>query len=125
MGKINSALKKIESQVLGFLNALKVLIFPFQEETFNLSHSKRTVPLVLLSLTEHTEEKLHHVDVFLNNVLRALPESLHGSHLHVGANGSKCRAPQDVPLWHVDYFELKKIKTQKTQEEPLNSPLTA
>ena len=24
---------------------------------------------------------------------------------------------QNVPLWHVDYFELKGIKTQQTQEK--------
>ena len=24
---------------------------------------------------------------------------------------------QNVPLWHVDYFELRTIRTQKTQQE--------
>jgi len=30
-----------------------------------------------------------------------------------------------VPLWHADYFELKRIKAQETQEENLTFPLTA
>lgn len=28
-------------------------------------------------------------------------------------------------VWYEDYFELKTIKAQKTQEEPLTFPLTA
>ena len=34
-------------------------------------------------------------------------------------------SPPNVPLWHAGYFELKLIKTQKTQEKFLVSPLTA
>ena len=30
-----------------------------------------------------------------------------------------------ISLWHVDYFQLKTIKTQKTQEEHLTFPLIA
>lgn len=30
--------------------------------------------------------------------------------------------PQNVPLWHVNYFELKLIKAQKTQQELLFCP---
>jgi len=35
------------------------------------------------------------------------------SPLVVGGQG---QAPQDRPLWHNDYFELKAIKTQQIQE---------
>ena len=34
-------------------------------------------------------------------------------------------SPKNVSLWHVDYFELKMIKTIKTQEELFTFPLTA
>lgn len=30
--------------------------------------------------------------------------------------------PQNMPLWHMDYFELKLIKTQQTQEKLLPLP---
>ena len=30
-----------------------------------------------------------------------------------------------IVLWHVDYFELKIVKAQKTQEEPLTFPPNA
>ena len=40
-------------------------------------------------------------------------------------NGVQDRPPQDVPLWHANYFKLKSIKAGETQEEPLNFPLTA
>ena len=30
--------------------------------------------------------------------------------------------PQNVPIWHVDYFELKAIKTQLTEESFLLPP---
>ena len=33
------------------------------------------------------------------------------------------RPPQDVPLWYADYFKLKTMKAQKTQEEHLTFPL--
>ena len=39
--------------------------------------------------------------------------------------GEQNLTPQYMPLWHVDYCELKTIKAQKTQEEPLTFPLTA
>ena len=39
--------------------------------------------------------------------------------------GEQNLTPQYMPLWHVDYCELKTIKPQKTQEEPLTFPLTA
>ena len=39
--------------------------------------------------------------------------------------GAQGGLPQEVPPWHVDYFELKTSKARKTQEEPLNFPLTA
>lgn len=38
--------------------------------------------------------------------------------------GQQDLPPQDVPLWHVDYCELKAIKAQKAQVEPLMFPLT-
>lgn len=31
--------------------------------------------------------------------------------------GFRANLPQNVPLWHVHYFELKAIKTQQTQEK--------
>ena len=31
-------------------------------------------------------------------------------------------SPQNVSLWHMDYFELKTIKAQRTQEESLTFP---
>ena len=36
-----------------------------------------------------------------------------------GSDGVQGRPPQDAPLWYADYFELKTIKAQKTQEEHL------
>ena len=42
--------------------------------------------------------------------------------------GGYCRGAKLATLkclWHVDYFELKTIKTQKTQEKALTSPLAA
>lgn len=36
---------------------------------------------------------------------------------------AKGRLPQNVPLWHVDYLELKTIEVQKTQAETL-TPVT-
>ena len=32
------------------------------------------------------------------------------------------KPPQNVPLWHVDYFELKAINTQQIQEKLLSLP---
>lgn len=32
--------------------------------------------------------------------------------------------PQEVILWHANYFELKAGKAKKTQKETLNFPLT-
>ena len=37
--------------------------------------------------------------------------------------GAKCATPKS--LWHADYFRLKAIKAQKTQEENLTFPVTA
>ena len=42
----------------------------------------------------------------------------------IGSDGVQGRLPQNVALWHVDYFELKTIKVQQTQELFI-SPLTA
>lgn len=39
--------------------------------------------------------------------------------------GAKAQMLQNVPLWHVDPFELKTIKAQKTLEEILTFRLTA
>lgn len=36
--------------------------------------------------------------------------------------GVQNKLPPEVPLWHVDYFDLKTIKAQKTQEELFASP---
>lgn len=33
--------------------------------------------------------------------------------------------PQDVPLWHEDYFELKAIENQQMQEKSSSLPLSA
>ena len=33
--------------------------------------------------------------------------------------------PQNVSLWHADYFKLRTIKAQKSQEEPWTFVLTA
>ena len=38
--------------------------------------------------------------------------------------GNKTCYPQ-ISLWHMDHFELKTIKAQKTQEELLTFPLAA
>lgn len=38
-------------------------------------------------------------------------------------DGVQGRLPQNVLLWHADYFELKTIKTQHTQEKLLPPPL--
>ena len=37
-------------------------------------------------------------------------------------DGAQGKLPQETPLWYADYFELKTIKTQKTQEEYLSFP---
>lgn len=42
----------------------------------------------------------------------------------LGGDGAKGRQPQNVPLWHEDYFEVKTIKARKTQEGPLSLSLT-
>ena len=34
------------------------------------------------------------------------------------------RPPEDVLLWHEDYFELKTMKARKAQEEPKTFPLS-
>ena len=41
------------------------------------------------------------------------------------SEGVQNKSPQRAPFWHDDYFELKTIKSQKTQEELGTSPLTA
>ena len=41
-----------------------------------------------------------------------------------GPDGVQGRPLQNVPLWHVDYFELKTDNVQQTQEELFNPPLT-
>ena len=47
-----------------------------------------------------------------------------GSH-NPEIEGEQNMPPQNMPLWHVDYFELKAIKAQQTQEELFTFPLTA
>lgn len=39
-----------------------------------------------------------------------------------GSDGVQGRLSQNVPRWHVDYFELKTNKSQQTQEELFTSP---
>ena len=36
--------------------------------------------------------------------------------------GEQHMPPLNVALWHMDYFELKTIKAQRTQEESLTFP---
>ena len=36
--------------------------------------------------------------------------------------GAKGRLPQDRPLWHKDYFELKVVKIQQMQDKLFASP---
>ena len=43
----------------------------------------------------------------------------------IGFNGVQGRLLQNVALWHVEFFELKTIKVQQTQEELFISPSTA
>lgn len=43
----------------------------------------------------------------------------------VTLTGSRVIYPRNTPLWHVDYFELKIIKAQLTQEEPFTPPSPA
>ena len=43
--------------------------------------------------------------------------------LTVILQGSKIFHPK-MSLWHADYFKLKPIKAQKTQEETLTFPFT-
>lgn len=38
--------------------------------------------------------------------------------------GEQNMPPENVSLWHADYFEPKTIKAQKVPEEYLNFPLT-
>ena len=46
-------------------------------------------------------------------------------HVRKPANVGKQDLPPGMSLWHVDYFKLKTIQTQKNQEEILTLPLTA
>ena len=39
-----------------------------------------------------------------------------------GTVGAQGKLPQDAPLWYADYFKLKTIRTQRTQEEYLSFP---
>ena len=39
-----------------------------------------------------------------------------------GTDGAQGKLPQEAPLWYADYFELKTIRTQRTQEEYLSFP---
>ena len=55
------------------------------------------------------------IDVFVSLVVNMLMES---------CEGVKNEPPPNVPLWHVDYFEVKSINTSKTQDELSTSPLT-
>lgn len=41
------------------------------------------------------------------------------------SEGVRNKSPQNVPVWRVDYFELKAIKAQQTQEELYSTPSTA
>lgn len=44
---------------------------------------------------------------------------------HMGCERVQDKPPQNVPLYHVDYIDLKWTKVQKTQEEIFISPFTA
>ena len=54
--------------------------------------------------------------------LRSLREQL--TRVPLSPEGIQTKLPQNVPLRHVDYFELNTIKAQETQEELSTSPLT-
>ena len=55
-------------------------------------------------------------------ILRSLKEQL--TRVPLSPKGVQNKLPQNVPLRHVDYFELKTIKAQETQEELSISRLT-
>lgn len=40
----------------------------------------------------------------------------------LSSKGVQNKSPQNVSLWHVDYFELEAGKTQQTQENLLPLP---
>ena len=42
--------------------------------------------------------------------------------LFLGIEGVQNKSPSNIPLWHVDYFELKAFKTQQIQEKLLPLP---
>ena len=46
-------------------------------------------------------------------------------YVSVGMCKGQGRSPQDGPLWHKNYFELKAIKTQQIQEKLFTSPSTS
>ena len=39
--------------------------------------------------------------------------------------GVQSMPPPNIPLWHMNYFELKAIENQQTQEKLFTSPLPA
>ena len=60
--------------------------------------------------------------IYPMHTLRSLRQQL--TRLPPSPEGVQNKLPQNVPLRHVDYFELKTIKAQETQEELSTSPLT-
>lgn len=45
-----------------------------------------------------------------------------GRETTIDIKGVQNKSPQNVSLWHVDYFKMKTVKTQQTQEKLLLLP---
>ena len=45
------------------------------------------------------------------NDLRKIKQTRQEKVVHIVVKGVRNRPPQDVPLWHVHYFELQAIET--------------
>ena len=43
-------------------------------------------------------------------------------YVYVDSEGVQNKPPRNVPFYHVNYFELKIMDSQKTQEELFTSP---
>lgn len=85
---------------------------------------------------EVTGQGLSHVSIYICYVskyvykiyiypmytLRSLREQL--TRVPLSPESIQNKLPQNMPLRHVDYFELNTIKAQETQEELSTSPLT-
>lgn len=73
-----------------------------------------------LCVCSHSHQKLwfYKNDTVMNRFGEVLGYTIHFKEKkkgRMGSEGVQNELPQNVPLWHVDCFELKSFKAQKTQ----------